>query len=1508
MGLYTPGLESDACGVGLIANLKAKSAHSIIDSALTMLENMKHRGACGAEENSGDGAGILCDIPHDFFLKLAKEEGLKLPKKGEYAVAVFFMPKDVLSRQYCAAVIEKYLSRSGLSVLMKRKVPVDRAEIGTTALSTEPGIEQWLILNSLSEKETNIEHELFYLRTRILNEIYQNGEELVDRFYVSSFSFKTIVYKGQLTADQLRSYFPDLRDPDFKASMVMIHSRFSTNTIPKWKLAQPFSCIAHNGEINTIKGNLNSWKAREQSFKNVGGRYKKLASMSPICDRGNSDSGNFNQVLEALRYCDFSIPQAITMMMPEAWQNDKEMTPEKVAFYEYHERMMEPWDGPAAVCFSDGTIIGAKLDRNGLRPLRFSITDNDLFILASEAGCLPEKEYQIIKKGRLSPGEIIYADLRRKKVIYDAEIKEELFKEKDYRGWIEENNIDLSSRTVKTKDPLNLMEEEDLRAKQIAFGFTAEDEKLILSAMSSKAKEPIGSMGADIPLAILSRYPQHLANYFKQQFAQVTNPPIDPLREQFYMSLKTSLGEQRSILDRLHERSGFVRLESPVLSGKQFQDLKSIDKALWFVDVSLAFDLSETLEVALQRIGRTVEEIGDRFTCICLTDRALSSVKMCVPSLLATGYIHQLLIRKGLRKNVSLIIEGGDIWETQHFASLISYGADAIFPYLAYESIAYLNNGKELNKIHELRDSYKLAAENGLLKIMSKLGISTLNSYRGAQTFEVLGLSQKVVMQCFKGSVSRIGGLDYDGLQRELFEKHREAFASDEIKRPVNRGLFQWTRKGEYHLFNPKSIHLLQHATKLNDYTKYKSFTKELDSLSVNASTLRSFLQIKDGVSSIPLSEVEPVEEILKRFASGAMSFGSLSYEAHTTLAIAMNRIGAKSNSGEGGEDPERFHLSENGENLNSAIKQVASGRFGVNAAYLASAKQIQIKMAQGAKPGEGGQLPGHKVDERIARVRNSTAGVGLISPPPHHDIYSIEDLAQLIFDLKNANQKADISVKLVSKAGVGVIASGVAKGHADHILISGADGGTGASPLSSIRHAGLPWELGLAETHQTLVKNGLRDRVVLQADGQIRTGRDLAIATMLGAEEWGVATAALVVEGCILMRKCHLNSCPVGIATQDEKLTKLFNGKADHLVNYFNFLAEDLREIMSELGVRTVNELVGRTEFLELREDSSHWKSKTIDLSTLLFKFSGPQGSTLYASKQQDHGLQNVLDQQLLNYLNQWNWDTGVFSHPVPVKNTDRAVGTILSSVMQDKLKSEVHPAHSIHIPFSGSAGQSFAAFTSEQFHFTLEGEANDFFAKGLSGALIALYPDRKSNYKAEDNTIVGNVCLYGATSGNVFINGKAGDRFCVRNSGAHAVVEGIGDNGCEYMTGGSVVILGTVGRNFAAGMSGGVAYLYRNDMGKALQINNDSLLSLSPQEDELNFLKEQLEGQLRHTASRKASIILQKWETEKYKFLKLIPKEYKEALERKTLSNVPASARQDQDKWKSYGSKGTV
>lgn len=1454
-----------------------------------MLENMEHRGACGYEPNTGDGAGILVQMPHDFLKKECLRCGFELPEPGAYGVGMLFFPMEEGFREHCRVIVNDLIDEFDFILLGYRKVPTNNQGLGDSAKAVEPWMEQVFVMPKEQQEPEALERRLYVLRKFLTHHIQNHFPTRKDDFYFTSFSYKTLVYKGQLTTFQVRSYFPDLRDESFASAIALIHSRFSTNTTPKWKLAQPLRYLAHNGEINTITGNLNWWRSKEQDLVSPYFSGEELEYMKPICGTALSDSGNFDNVLEFLILNGFSLAHALMMMIPEAWEHDEQMDEDKKAFYEYHKTVMEPWDGPASLCFTDGIVAGAMLDRNGLRPSRYVLMDDNRLIVASEAGALQVDQSRVVAKGRLQPGKILIADLEQKRLVADHELKAAICSRYPYKDWLDKDRIFLKDLAA-ANDRTELMDEQMLLQRQQLFGFTREDLKMIIAPMVKSGEEPLGSMGADTPLAVLSQRSQHLSNYFKQLFAQVTNPPIDPIRERSVMSLMAMLGGAGNILDHSPTRTRFIHLQSPILTNQEFNKIKHIQHPLFksgVIDLLFKPDRQKgRLKAAIDQICATAEDlIRNGVNILILSDRLADAHLAPIPSLLAVGAVHHHLVRVGLRSATSLVVEAGDIWETHHVATVVGYGASAVNPYMAYATIADLQEKKFFEsdlKTDKLMDMYNKALGKGLLKIMSKIGISTFQSYQGAQIFEALGIHASVIEKCFAGTVSRIQGIGFDEMAAEVITRHQMAYTKTAITNPKLDvgGVFQWKQQGEEHLFNPQTIHLLQYSTRKNDFATYSKYAKLINDQNEKALTLRGLLTFRKG-NRIPIEEVEPIESILKRFATGAMSFGSISHEAHSTLAIAMNRIGAKSNSGEGGEDASRFERKENGDWERSAVKQVASGRFGVTSYYLANADELQIKMAQGAKPGEGGQLPGHKVDEWIGRVRHSTPGVGLISPPPHHDIYSIEDLAQLIFDLKNANRDARVSVKLVSKAGVGIIASGVAKAHADAILISGHDGGTGASPLTSIRHAGLPWELGLAETQQTLVKNKLRDRVTVQVDGQIRTGRDLAIATMLGAEEWGIATAALIVEGCVMMRKCHLNTCPVGIATQDPDLRKRFTGTVDAVVNFFHFLAQDLREIMAELGFRTVNEMVGKVEMLRLKPHIPHWKYKHLDLSPILYKQPAEPGIGLYKKIEQDHGIDHVLDRRLIVTAK----PALEFAQPIhsvfDIRNTDRAVGTMLSYEISKRYKSQGLPDSTIQFDFRGSAGQSFGAFGAPGLQFTLEGEANDYFGKGLSGARLIVVPDREATFDVSSNIIIGNVALYGATSGEAYISGMAGERFAVRNSGATAVIEGIGDHGCEYMTGGRVVVLGETGKNFAAGMSGGIAYVYNPNGQFEKRVNHEMVDLDALQEVDFEEIRMFVRNHFRYTSSQLALHLLNNWEGAKYAFIKVMPRDYKAVLQ---------------------------
>lgn len=1492
-GLYDPSFEHDACGIGFVANIKGSKSHQHITDALTVLENMEHRGACGCESNTGDGAGIMIQVPHEFFFDECIKQGVHLPSFGKYGVGVIFFPKELRLREECRDIFNRSAEKLGLEILCYRKVPVNTYDIGKTALSVEPVMEQVFIAcpDHITQPD-EFERKLFVLRNYASHTINNTVKKDEIGFYLASLSYKTIVYKGQLTSTQVRGYFPDLSDKRVVSAFGLVHSRFATNTFPSWKLAQPFRYIAHNGEINTLQGNLNWLRTSEKGFTSPFFSKEEMEMLLPIVTNGQSDSACLDNMIELLTLTGRSLPHVMMMLIPEAWDGNEDMDAVKKAFYEYHACMMEPWDGPASISFTDGKIIGATLDRNGLRPSRYCVTEDDRVIMASETGVLPIDPAIIKEKGRLQPGKMFVVDMEQGRIISDDELKEQICSQKPYAEWLNKYKIRLEE-LPEPRVMFTHLEHDQVFKYQKAFGYSTEDLDTIIAPMALDGKEPIGSMGTDTPLAVLSDQPQHLSSYFKQLFAQVTNPPIDPIRERMVMSLATFAGSNGNLLVEDPLACHSVALKQPVLTNHELEKIRSIDTGIFQAKTLQTYFRSDgkpgSLKAGLDRLCRyAVDAVEDGFEVIILTDRAIDSDHAPMPSLLATAAVHHHLIRKGYRGQVGIIVEAGDVWEVHHFACLIAFGATAINPYLALSSIRDMKLSNKLKTDLDadyLKKNYIKAVNEGLLKVFSKMGISTLQSYQGAQIFEIIGLNKKVVDIYFTGATSRIEGMGLDEIAKETLAKHYFAFGKKDI--PVDRlpvgGVYQWKRKGEFHLFNPQTIHLLQHATKTNDYTTFKKYSKLINDQSEKACTLRSLFQFKRNRPSVSIDEVEPAEAIYQRFATGAMSFGSISWEAHTTLAIAMNRLGGKSNTGEGGEDEIRYTPLANGDSMRSSIKQVASARFGVTSLYLTEADELQIKMAQGAKPGEGGQLPGHKIDEWIGKTRHATPGVGLISPPPHHDIYSIEDLAQLIFDLKNANRAARINVKLVSKAGVGTIAAGVAKAKADVVLISGHDGGTGASPISSIKHAGLPWELGLAETHQTLVKNKLRSRIVVQADGQMKTGRDIAIATLLGAEEWGVATAALIVEGCIMMRKCHLNTCPVGVATQDPELRKRFAGDPDHVVNFFKFITQELREIMAELGYRTIHEMIGQVDALEMRDNISHWKYEKLDLSAVLYKEPESLYTGLYKQEEQDHGLNDVLDWKLLKAAAPALERKERISASLPIKNTDRTAGTILSNEITKRYRAEGLPDDTIHFNFTGTAGQSFGAFNTKGITLELEGDANDYFGKGLSGARLIVYPHKQASFIPEENIIIGNVALYGATSGEAFIRGKAGERFAVRNSGANVVVEGVGDHGCEYMTGGRAVILGDTGRNFAAGMSGGIAYIY-NASGLFAERCNKEMVELDPLEaDDCSFLHDMITKHYAYTASTVAKFILDDFEAQAKNFVKVFPSDYKKVVAQK-------------------------
>ncbi len=1495
-GLYRNEFEHDACGIGFVANMKGRKSHKVVADAIQMLIRMDHRGACGCDPNSGDGAGILVQIPHEFLLDECTKLGIELPPAQEYGVGMTFFPKDAAIREECKAILTRKAKLVGLEIIGYRVVPCDNSEIqGAESGNTEPQMEQMFIKRPASiTDELAFERKLFVFKqyaSRIINETVKGVD---NKFYLASLSAHTIIYKGMLTTMQVPNYFLDLQKDEFTSAIAIVHSRFSTNTFPEWKLAQPFRFMGHNGEINTVKGNASWMQAQSSLFESEFFTKEEMDMILPICQLGQSDSAILDNAVEMLYMGGRSLPHVMMMLIPEAWDGNEQMEEYKRDFYEYHAAIMEPWDGPASISFTDGKIIGATLDRNGLRPSRYWVTDDDFVIMASEAGVIDVDPAKVVKKGRLQPGKMFVVDMEQGRIIPDEELKETICKQQPYGQWLKENKIkveDLPAPGSEFRVPF----ERELLLRQQVFGFTTEDLRIILAQMVETGKEALGSMGIDTPLAILSDQAQHLSYYFKQLFAQVTNPPIDPIRERTVMSLLSDIGGMKNLLTESPEHCRQIEIRQPVLTNSEVEKIRWIDnKNFQTKSIHITFRVSEgtgQLKRSLDRICQYAEDaVDDGYAILLLTDRGVDSCHAPIPSLLATAAVHHHLNRVGKRAQVGIVVEAGDVWESHHFATLIGFGASAVNPYMAFESIRGMKEKGllQVDYAYEKLEANYIKAVNGeLLKIFSKMGISTLQSYQGAQIFEIVGLSKEVVDTYFTRAISRIGGIGLEGIEKEALIKHKNGYPEVAVANPKLEvgGVYQWKQRGEAHLFNPESIHLLQQSTKTNNYTTYKKYSKIIDDQTEKSMTLRGLLKFKKA-TPISIDEVEPIENIFKRFATGAMSFGSISYEAHTTLAIAMNRIGGKSNTGEGGEDPIRFEKMANGDSMNSAIKQVASGRFGVTANYLTNANELQIKMAQGAKPGEGGQLPGHKVDDWIGKTRGSTPGVGLISPPPHHDIYSIEDLAQLIFDLKNANRAARISVKLVSEAGVGTIAAGVAKAHADHILIAGYDGGTGASPLSSIRHAGLPWELGLAEAHQTLVRNKLRGRVTIQTDGQLKTGRDLAIAALLGAEEFGVATAALVTAGCIMMRKCHLNTCPVGVATQDPRLRALYSGNPDHVVNLFTFLAQELREIMAELGFRTLNEMVGQVDRLEMKEALTHWKLKNLDLSPILYKQPTTLDVALYKQEEQDHGLADQIDWQLLDIAKEAIENQTKVTGNIHVINVNRTIGTMLSNEITKKYGADALPEDTIHIKFDGTAGQSFGAFAVKGITFELEGDTNDYIGKGLCGAKLIVYPDKKAPFAASENSVVGNVSFYGATAGEAYLRGMAGERFCVRNSGAKVVVEGIGDHGCEYMTGGLVINLGDTGRNFGAGMSGGVAYIWDKNNNFAPKLNGEmvAIEALTPEDE--GILKMYIQQHLDYTQSDVAASILENWEASLAQFVKVMPQDFKKALASRSLT----------------------
>lgn len=1492
-GLYDPSFEHDSCGVGFVCNIKGAVSNDIIKQGLEALKRLSHRGATGADPQTGDGAGILIQTPHEFFVKACQDAGVDLPAQGRYGTGLIFLPTDSRDRAFCKDCFTKIIKKEGLALLGWRKVPVDNSSIGKTAKEAEPVIEQIFISrDNKMEDVLDFERRLYIIRKQVENAVRASRLKQKSFFYITNLSCRTFSYKGLLMPHQLENFFVDLKDDAVKSAICLVHSRYSTNTFPTWDLAQPFRYLAHNGEINTLRGNINWMRARE-GLLNSKFFGRDIEKIYPVIVPGGSDSATIDNVFELLVLADRALPQAMMMLIPSAWEEDSVMSDELKSFYKYHACLMEPWDGPAAIAFTDGTRVGAVLDRNGLRPARYIVTKKDFVVMASEVGVLDIEPQDILISGRLEPGKLFFIDTEAGRIVDDGEVKAAMSARRPYAKWVKENIVELDKLSLKraVRAPKTGIQKNVLTALK-AFGYTREDLKMIIRPMVEKGAEPVGSMGNDTPHAILSSKPQLLYNYFKQLFAQVTNPAIDPIREELVMSLESYIGRERNILDETPEHCRKLRVRCPILTNKELTKVRRI-KAGGFKTktISILFKASVEKGVvkALDKICReAASAIKEGYTFIILSDRGINKDYAALPALLATGAVHHYLIKKALRTQLGIIVESGEPREVHHFALLFGYGADCINPYLAYESIRYLLDDKELDINYETAlHNYIKAINKGILKILSKMGISTLQSYRGAQIFEALGLNEEVIERCFTGTASRIGGAGLDVIAEEAALRHRGAYPERGLGTPLlaTGGIYQWKRDGEFHLWNPESIAALQDAARNNDHKKYKEFASLINDQSKNPTTLRSLLKFKKVGRPIPIDEVEPAEAIVKRFATGAMSFGSISRGTHEAIATAMNRLGGRSNTGEGGEDPSRFLPLPNGDSTRSAIKQVASGRFGVTTNYLVNADELQIKIAQGAKPGEGGQLPGHKVSVVIARTRYTTPGVTLISPPPHHDIYSIEDLAQLIFDLKNTNPSARISVKLVSEIGVGTIAAGVAKGHADMILISGGDGGTGASPISSIRHAGLPWELGISETHQTLVLNNLRSRVRLQTDGQMRTGRDVAIAMLLGAEEFGFCTSVLIVLGCVMLRHCHLNNCSVGVATQDEILEKRFTGRPEHAVNYFYFVAQELREIMAGLGISRAEEMVGRTDLLEMNKDIVSWKAGGIDYSRILHKPDVPKTVGTYCMTSQDHGIDKILDRSLIELSRNALEKKEPVRMELEIKNTNRAAGAMLSGEVSKRYGEEALPEDTIHFKFKGIAGQSFGAWLAKGVTFELEGMANDYVGKGISGGRIIVYPDKKSDYAPEENIIIGNTTFYGAISGEAYIRGLAGERFCIRNSGLYAVVEGVGDHGCEYMTGGRVVVLGKAGRNFAAGMSGGIAYVYDKDGEFRDKCNLDMVELEKVSEDDVDTIKNLLSNHHKYTQSPVAKKMLDNFKNEVERFVRVMPIEYKRVLEAKTV-----------------------
>ena len=1515
-GLYDPAQEHDACGFGFIANIRNTPRHDIVHQALEIVHNLDHRGAIGADPLAGDGAGILIQLPDAFFRRVMAEQGVTLPPLGEYAVGMVFLPRDPTRRDLAARAIETAIHREGQVLIGWREVPVDDSVLGYSVKANRPTIRQVFIQRGPDTPDTDaFQRKLYVVRKQAHHALWDQNLRAYEDFYIVTMSARTIVFKGMVLAPNLAKFYLDFQDPDFATAMALFHQRFSTNTFPSWKLAHPFRFLCHNGEINTIRGNINWMNARRHSMssKVLGDDLEKLW---PLIGDSQSDSSTFDNALELLVMGGYSLAHAMMLMIPEAWKDNQLMSPERQAFYEYYSALMEPWDGPAAMAFTDGRQIAATLDRNGLRPARYIVTDDDMVIMASEVGVLPVPESRIVRKWRLQPGKMLLVDLEQHRIISDEELKSELATARPYREWLDRTQLHLSSLPSEigpmTPEPAALLDQ------QQAFGYNREDIRFFLEPMADLGDDPVGSMGRDIPLAALSDRPRLMYDYFFQNFAQVTNPPIDSIREQLVMSLVSFIGPRPNLLD--HESGGSqmrLEVEQPILTNTDLERIRQIENHVeagafrtYTLDICYpisgpgAMSMAEALNQIQQRAETVVGQRG--YNIIILSDRRIRASRVAVPALLAIGAVHHHLIRKGLRTSVGLVMETGEARRVHDFCLLAGYGAEAINPYLAFDTLSNLVS-ERIGSISEEKAhaNYLKALNKGLLKVMSKMGISTYQSYCGAQIFDAVGLASDLVDRYFTGTATRVEGVGLDEIAAETERRHALAYGDAPIYQNALDvgGDLAYRLRGEEHVWTPETIGALQHAVRAGDFAGFQTYTARVNDQTDKFKNLRGLFDLNPAGDPVPIDEVEPAAQIVKRFATGAMSFGSISWEAHTTLAIAMNRIGGRSNTGEGGEEADRYTPMQNGDSMRSRIKQVASGRFGVTTEYLVNSDDIQIKMAQGAKPGEGGQLPGHKVDRWIARVRHSTPGVGLISPPPHHDIYSIEDLAQLIHDLKNVNPDARISVKLVSEVGVGTVAAGVSKAYADHVTISGHDGGTGASPITSLLNAGGPWEIGLAETHQTLVMNGLRGRIAVQVDGGLRTGRDVVIGALLGADEFGFATAALISQGCIMMRKCHLNTCPVGVATQDPELRKRFTGEPEHVVNFFTFIAEEVRQIMAGLGFRTINEMIGRRDLLDMRRAVDHWKAHGIDLSSLIVPIRAPEGVAVYNSETQDHRLHRALD----NWLIEKARDAIDNGRPVRidtrVRNINRTVGAMLSGEIAQRYGHAGLPDDTVHVKLTGNAGQSFGAWLARGVSLELVGDANDYVGKGLSGGRISIYPASDSPIAPEENIIVGNTVLYGAIAGECYFRGVAGERFAVRNSGASAVVEGCGDHGCEYMTGGVVVVLGGTGRNFAAGMSGGVAYVLDQD-GDFESLCNSSMVDLEPvtrdpdaandgmpgpgqadiDSDHMRFdeprLRRLVENHARYTGSARARHLLTNWDDALPKFVKVMPTDYRRAL----------------------------